>query len=120
MVSTSRSLSWLPTVQLGPDTDSLASGLSWTLLTSTSEASPSGLVPQHQGEAKKGPVEALGTPQKTRSNQQEEKAATSPGTSWFGIGAVSGERLLILMNPQSSWLQSDFGTLWESEEEVGE
>lgn len=35
------------------------------------------------------------------------------------IGAVSGERFLILMNPQSSWLQSVFGTLWESEEEVG-
>lgn len=53
MVSTSRSLSWLRTVHLGPETDSLSSGLSWMFPTSTSEASPSCLVPQHQGDATK-------------------------------------------------------------------
>lgn len=107
MVSTSHSFSWLPTVQLGPETDSLFSGLSWTLLTSTNEASPFGLVQQ--------PPRPCGSTWDFPEDSQEPSGRKSSNQSWN-----QSERLLILMNPQSSWLQSDFGTLWESEEEVGE
>lgn len=73
MVTASHRLSWLPTVQLGPEADSLSSGPSWTLLTSTSEASPSGLVPWHHGEATKTLQKHSGLPERLAVASRNKK-----------------------------------------------